>query len=172
MSAGGNKTAVDWENYMFAQDHDRRDFHVPDDLLLRVEDYVREAEFHDPQNYDVHNVKTLLAVKNGRTTGTTFGRVNGLESITRHYPEHGIEAKAVEIIVCGYDTKMGENDEFSHQGDSGSMVVGRDGRIIGLLTGGGGPTSKTVKTYITPFYALKGEIGKKYPEFSILPADA
>lgn len=157
---------------MFAQDHDRRDFHVPDDLLLRVEDYVREAEFHDPQNYDVHNVKTLLAVKNGRTTGTTFGRVNGLESITRHYPEHGIEAKAVEIIVCGYDTKMGENDEFSHQGDSGSMVVGRDGRIIGLLTGGGGPTSKTVKTYITPFYALKGEIEKKYPKSLVLPADA
>lgn len=171
-SAGGNKTAVDWENYMFAQDHDRCDFHVPDDLLLRVEDYVGGSEFRDPQNYDIYNVKTLLAVKNGRSTGTTFGRVNGLESITRHYPERGIEAKAVEIIVCAYDTKTGENDEFSREGDSGSMVVGRDGRIIGLLTGGGGPNTKTVKTYITPFYALKGEIEKKYPEFSILPADA
>lgn len=98
--------------------------------------------------------------------------MNGLESITRHYPERGIEAKAVEIIVCGYDTKTDENDEFSHEGDSGAMVVGRDGRIIGLLTGGGGPTTKTVKTYITPFYALKGEIEKKYPKSFILPADA
>ncbi|KAK7685522.1 hypothetical protein QCA50_011388 [Cerrena zonata] len=118
---GGNKTAIDWENYMFAQLHDRHDFHVPDDLLLHIQDYVREAEFRDPHNYDVHNVKTLLAVKNGRTTGTTFGRVNGLESITRHYPEHGIEVKAVEIVVCSYDTKTGENDKFSDEGDSGRL---------------------------------------------------
>lgn len=145
---------------------------MPDDLLLQIQDYVREAEFRDPQNYDVHNAKTLLAVKNGRTTGTTFGRVNGLESITRHHSEHGIETKAVEIIVCGYDTKTGENEKFSDGGDSGSMVVGRDGRIIGPLTGGGGPTAKTDKTYITPFYALKKEIEKKYPKAFVLPADA
>lgn len=157
---------------MFAQAHDRRDFHVPGDLLLQVQDYVREAEFRDPQNYDVHNVKTLLAVKNGRTTGTTFGRVNGLEAITRHYPEYGIEAKGVEIIVCGYDTKTAENDKFSDEGDSGSIVVGRDGRIIGLLSGGGGPTNRTDKAYITPFYALQKEIKKKYPNAFPLPADA
>jgi len=171
LSTGGNKTAVDWENFMFAQLHDRRHFHVPEDLLLPIKDYVRQAEFRDPQNYDFHNVKTLLAVKNGRTTDTTFGRVNGLESITRHYPEYGMEVKAVEIIVCGYDTKTGENDQFSDDGDSGSIVVGRDGRIIGQLTGGAGPTTKTDKTYITPFYALKKEIEKVYPKAFVLPAD-
>ncbi|KAI0666048.1 hypothetical protein C8Q78DRAFT_1109814 [Trametes maxima] len=163
---GGNKSADDWENYMFPQPHDRRDFHVLEGLLLPLQDYVREAEFRDPQNYDVHNVKTLLAVKNGRTTGTTYGRVNGLESITRHYPE-----AAVEILVCRYDIQTGEIDRFSEVGDSGSIVAGRDGRIIGLLSGGGGPVNKTDRTYITPFYALKKEIEKKYPKACLLPVD-
>jgi hypothetical protein len=167
---GGNKTAVDWENYMFSQPHDRRDFHVPDDLLLQLQDYVREEEFRKPQNFDIHNVKTLLAIKNGCATGTTFGRVNGLESVTREYPDHGLSVEALEFIVCGYDTKLGENSPFSADGDSGSIVVDRLGRLIGLLTGGSGPTITTDKTYITPFYALKTEIVKKFKDAYLLPA--
>lgn len=165
---GGNKTSVDWENFMFAQSRDRRNFHVPEHSLLQLKDYVRQYEFSNPQNYDIHDVKTLLAVKNGLSTGTTFGRVNGLESITRHYPEHGIVQDALEYIVCGYDTKTTKNDKFSEEGDSGSIVAGRDGRIIGLLTGGAGPTDATDKSYITPYYALKKAIEKTYPKAYLL----
>jgi len=155
---------------MFAQPHDHRDFHIPEDLLLQLQDYVSEAEFRNPQNYDVHDVKTLLAVKNGRTTGTTFGRVNGLESITREYADHDLTVDALEFIICGYDTKTGKNDRFSDKGDSGSMVVDRLGRLIGLLMGSGGPTSATDKTYITPFYGLKDQIAKKFKDACLLPA--
>ncbi|KAF9068769.1 hypothetical protein BDP27DRAFT_1392603 [Rhodocollybia butyracea] len=127
---GGNKTNVDWVNYMFPQAHDRRDFHMPEDMLLQLKDYVPEEEFRNPQNLDIHNVRTLLAVKNGRSTGTTYGRVNGLESITRHYSEHGVAQIALEYIVCGYDTVTAKNDKFSNVGDSSSFVAGRDGRVI------------------------------------------
>ncbi|KAI0369419.1 hypothetical protein BV20DRAFT_1020825 [Pilatotrama ljubarskyi] len=166
---GGNKTAVDWVNYMFPQVNDRRGFHTPEDMLLPLKDVVPEAEFRNPQNFDIHNVRTLLAVKNGRSTGTTFGRVNGLESITRHYPEHGIAQKTLEFIVCGYDTVTAKNDKFSDDGDSGSVVAGRDGRIIAQITGGGGPTDETDKTYVTPFYALQGAIKKEYPNCYLVP---
>jgi len=169
-STGGNKTAVDWVNYMFPQADDRRNFHTPEDMLLQLKDYVPEQEFRNPQNFDIHNVKTLLAVKNGRSTGTTFGRVNGLESITRHYPEHGIAQVALEFIICGYDTATGKNDKFSDGGDSSSIAAGRDGRIIGQITGGGGPTDETDMTYVTPFYALQKAIKKTYADCYLVPA--
>lgn len=132
-------------------------------MLLQLQDHVPEEEFRNPQNYDVHNVKTLLAVKNGGSTGTTFGRVNGLESITCHYPEHGKALRALEYIVLGYDAAKSKNDKFSDLGDSGSFVAGRDGRLIGQITGGAGPTDSTDMTYVTPYYALKKEVEKKYP---------
>jgi hypothetical protein len=152
---------------MFAQDHDSRDYHVPDDLLLQLQDYVCEDELHDPQNYDIHNAKTLLAVKNGCTTGTTFGRVNGLESITREYRDHGLKVDALEILVLEYDTKTGKTDRFSDDGDSGAMVVDRLGRLIGPITGGDG----TGKTYITSYYKLKMQIEAAFKECHLLPAD-
>jgi hypothetical protein len=152
---------------MFAQDHDSQDYHIPDDLLLQLQDYVREDEFHDPQNYDVHNAKTLLAVKNGCATGTTFGRVNGLESITREYRDHGLKVDALEIVVLGYDTKTGKSHQFSDHGDSGAMVIDRLGRLIGLITGGDG----TGKTYITPYYKLKMQIEAVFEQVHLLPAD-
>lgn len=154
---------------MFAQPHDSRDFHVPDDLLLQLKDYVREHEFHNPQHHDIHDVKTLLAVKNGRTTGTTFGRVNGLESKTREYTDHGLKVDAIEVIVLGYDTKTGKNDRFSDEGDSGAMVVDRLGRLIGPITGGGGPTDATDKSYITPYHKLKKQIEKEFKKAHLLP---
>ena len=99
-----------------------------------------------------------------------------LKSITHHSnPKHGgIDARAVEIVVCGYDSdsRTGENEAFSDGGDSGVIVAGRDGRIIGLVTGGGGPiTGKMDKTYIAPFYAVKKQIKQKYPRAVVLPTD-
>ena len=157
---------------MFPQVNNRRGFHAPEEMLLPLKDYVPEAELRNPQNLDIHNMKTLLAVKNGRTTGTTFGRVNGLESITRKYPEYGISEKALEFIVCNYDTATRDNAKFSNDGDSGSFVVGRDGRLIGQLTGGAGPAGKTDKSYITPYYALKKAVDKKFPGCHLLDLDA
>ncbi|KAL1665822.1 hypothetical protein GGF50DRAFT_113803 [Schizophyllum commune] len=167
----GNVTAVDWQKYMFPQHHDHRDFHVPEDLLLQLEDYVREDEFRNPKNRDVNDVDTLLDVKNGHITGTTFGRVNGLDSITRTYDAHGLKVDAKEVLILGYDTKTGKNERFSDGGDSGSIVVDRRSRLIGLLTGGKGPTSATDKSYITPYYRLKKMIEAEFGKAHLLPAN-
>lgn len=154
---------------MFPKVNDRRDYHIPEDMLLQLQGFVPENDFRRPPHLDVNGVKTLLAVKEGRSTQTTFGRVNSLESITRSYPEYGISRDALEYIVLGYDTKTAKNDKFCDPGDSGSIVADRTGRVIGLLTGGGGTTDSTDKTYLTPFYALLPEIQSKIEGCYILP---
>ncbi|CAE6410287.1 unnamed protein product [Rhizoctonia solani] len=137
---GGNKTPADFVNAMFPQVSDRKNFNVPNDVLLQADGVVPQEEFSNPQDLDILNQKALLCVKNVRPTDTTYGRVNGLESFTRHYKEHNIKKVSMEIAVLGYDMSNLEYTKFS---DSGSGVVGRDGRIIGLLTGGEGPTNET-----------------------------
>ncbi|CUA75389.1 hypothetical protein RSOLAG22IIIB_11715 [Rhizoctonia solani] len=167
---GGNKTPADFVNAMFSQVADRMKFHVPEDSLLKVDGVVPQEEFYNPQDFDMHNQQTLLCVKNGRSTDTTFGRVNGLESFTRHYKEHNIKNVSIEIAVLGYDMSNLHYTKFSDPGDSGAGVVGRDGRIIGLITGGGGPTSETDITYITPFWWLLEQIKAKFPKCFLYPA--
>lgn len=46
-STGGNKTDVDWVNYMFPQVNDRCGFHMLEDMLLQLENYVPEEEFRN-----------------------------------------------------------------------------------------------------------------------------
>lgn len=154
---------------MSPQPQDRQKYQEPEDDLIQIKGVVPESEFHAPQDLDVHNVKTLLAVKNGRTTGTTFGRVNGLKSITRHYTDYGIHELSEEYVVLGYDTSSLKNNKFSDPGDSGAIVVGRDGRIIGLLTGGGGPIDETDMTYITPYFWLEQRIKERIPGCFLYP---
>ncbi|EEB94207.1 hypothetical protein MPER_07019 [Moniliophthora perniciosa FA553] len=134
---GGNTGTIEWADLMFPQPQDRQKYQEPEDDLVQIKGVVPESEFHAPQDLDVYNIKTLLAVKNGRSTGTTFGRVNGLKSITRHYTDYGIHQVSEEYVVLGYDTSTLKNNKFSDPGDSGATVIGRDGRIIGILTGGG-----------------------------------
>jgi hypothetical protein len=89
----------------------------------------------------------LLVVKNGLTTGIIVGCANGLESITRNFVEYGIQEISIEIAVLPYDHRRGK---FPNRGDSGSIVLGRDGRIVGILTGGAGPPDETDISYLTP----------------------
>lgn len=166
---GGNVSQTDWKRFMFPQPTDHKDFFVPVEMMLPLKGYVRETEFRNPDNLDIFNEPTLLAVKNGRTTGTTFGGVNGLESVTQHIPEHGISMQALEYIVVGYDTQTLKSGRFSSFGDSGSIVAGRDGRIIGQLTSGAGGVIDSVdRSYITPFFSLKTSIEKIFPDCQLL----
>lgn len=157
---------------MYPQANDRpAGFDAPKCMPLHLKGHVTEAEFRNPQDLDTYNKKTLLAVKNGRTTGTTFGRVNGLESITR---DGTSSQPALEFLVCGYDKSRNINfHTFSDDGDSGSFVVGRDGRLIGQITGGGGPSgSRRDRSYIAPYYALKEALDQKFPGCHLLDVDA
>lgn len=132
---------------MFPQPQDRQKYQEPEDDLIQIKGVVPESEFHAPQDLDVHNVKTLLAVKNGRTTGTTFGRVNGLKSITRHYTDYGIHELSEEYVVLGYDTSSLKNNKFSDQ-EAGNIkisdIVLSNPEAPGNRGGGGGGPSLIV----------------------------
>ncbi|OXV12223.1 hypothetical protein Egran_00016, partial [Elaphomyces granulatus] len=64
--------------------------------LLQAFGVTKDDEIRQPQHLDVHGEKALLVVKNGLTTGTTVGRVNGLESFTRAYLNYGIKHTSIE----------------------------------------------------------------------------
>jgi len=145
---------------MFPQPADQANYQYPQDGLLQAYGVVLADEIYNPQHLDVHGEKCLLVVKNGLTTGTTVGRVNGLESFTRTYEEYGIEQTSIEIAVLAYDKTR---RKFSDPGDSGSIVLSRDGRIVGMLTGGAGPTGETDIAYLTPYWWIEKEIKAKYP---------
>lgn len=160
-SAGGNLSIAEFGNTMFPQPADRANYSYPPDGLLQAYGVVQEAEFRDPQHLDVHNEKCLLVVKNGLTTGTTVGRANGLESFVRHYEGRDIHHTSIEIAVCRYDK---EHSKFSDAGDSGSIVLARDGRIVGLLTGGAGPGDEIDITYLTPYWWVERQVKEKFPD--------
>ena len=146
---------------MFPHPVDQANYRYPQDGLPQAHRVVQDDEIHDPQYLDVHGEKCLLVVKNGLTTGTTVGRVNGLESFTRVYDDYNIQHTSIEIAVLPYDTAR---DKFSDAGDSGSIILARDGRIVGILTNGAGPTDRVDVTYLTPYWWVEQQIKAKYPD--------
>ncbi|EJD04750.1 uncharacterized protein FOMMEDRAFT_119956 [Fomitiporia mediterranea MF3/22] len=157
---GGNLSISDFRNTMYPNAADRKDYRYPQDGLLQAYGVVQDAEIRNPQNLEANGDKCLFVVKNGMATGTTVGRANGLESFTRYYPEYGIKHTSVEMAVMPYDKKHGK---FSDAGDSGSIVLARDGRIVGILTGSRGPADETDVTYLTPYWWIEEQIKSKYP---------
>ena len=55
---------------------------------------------------------------------------------------------SIEIAFCPYDKK---HPKFSDAGDSGSTVLARDSRIVGLLTGRACLGDETNIFYLTPY---------------------
>ncbi|KAI2601843.1 hypothetical protein GGR54DRAFT_634465 [Hypoxylon sp. NC1633] len=163
----GERGTIDqFARAMWPQASDGKDFCCPPDGLLQANGIVQDAEIRNPRHLDVHNQKCLLVVKNGTTTGTTFGRVNGLESFIRSHAEYGIYETSMELAVLRISK---QHNTFSRSGDSGSIVLTRTGKILGIITRGEGPTDNTDVTYITPYYAIDEELKKEYPGIHLYP---
>ena len=160
-SLGGKFTPYGLAKLMYPHPTDRDDRRVLDDSLLQADSVVSTTEISNPKHLDANGQPCLIVVKNGGTTGTTVGRANGLESVKRTYPEYGIiEQDSLEIAVVS----CGKGDgKFSDLGDSGSIVLTREGKILKMLTGGAGPTSDIDVTWLTPFWWLQEQIKKQYP---------
>ncbi|KAG7094922.1 hypothetical protein E1B28_005728 [Marasmius oreades] len=158
---GGNLSIADYGKTMFPNPVDQDKYCYPRNGLLQAYGVVQDNEIHNPQHLDVHGGKCLFVVKNGLATGTTVGCANGLESFTRIYNDYGIEHTSIEIAVLPYNKMRGK---FSDAGDSGSIVLDRDGRIVGILTGGAGPTDGIDITYLTPYRWVEQQIKARYPD--------
>ncbi|KAJ3825589.1 hypothetical protein F5880DRAFT_1610980 [Lentinula raphanica] len=162
----GNQVYVDkksspaeYAEMMYPNVKDRANFTYPKNDLLQAYGVVPADEIRKPQHLDRNGNKCMFVVKNGLATGTTFGRCTGMESFTRvYYMETKMTAK--EIAVLPYSNKEGP---FSDKGDSGSIVLTRDGSILGMITGGAGCTNATDVSYLTPFWFILEQIRKAYP---------
>lgn len=144
---------------MYPNVADRTGYEYPEDGLLQIFGAVPESEIRQPTQRNAHGDPAMPVIKNGLTTGTTVGWVNGLKSLVRHYDHYDIDFTSLETTIMPY----GGRGAFSDGGDSGSMIVDRKGRIVALLTGAGGVTNKTDVTFATAWYELEPHIKKTLP---------
>lgn len=150
---------------MFPHPKDLADYVYPEDRLLQAFGVVQEDEICKSKQRNARGNMALPVVKNGLATGTTVGWVNGLDSITRVYPDYGTECTSVETAIIPY----GKRGTFSAPGDSGAIILGRDGRIVALLTGGGGTTDSTDVTYATQYWWVEKQIKEAFPGCHLYP---
>jgi hypothetical protein len=133
---------------------DRAGYVYPQDGLLPIFDAVPESEMRQPTQHNGRGGLAMPVIKNGLTTGTTIGWLNGLKSLVRHYDFYDITFTSFETTIVPY----GGRGAFSEGGDSGSIILDRNGRIVALLTSGGGLTDETDVTFATAWYMLEPHI--------------
>ena len=135
------------------------EFDYPDDRLYRLQRILTAAQIKQPNSQDLKGDPVRYVIKNGHTTGTTIGRLNGFESHVRHYGILGT-FDSIEAAVYPYDNDSGP---FSKGGDSGAQIAGAHNDFGLQLTGGAGPTESSDVTYGTPMFWLWDSVIK--PEF-------
>jgi len=152
---------------MFPHVADREGNGYPEHGLLPLRGVVPESELLKFKQLNANGDPALAVIKNGRTTGTTMGWVSKLKSLVRHYDYIGIgiDFWSRELTVVPYDGACGG---FSAAGDSGSIIADRVGRIVALLTGGGGLTNATDVTFATPYCQLERRIKEAMPGVRLL----
>ncbi|KAI0374412.1 hypothetical protein BV20DRAFT_1049218 [Pilatotrama ljubarskyi] len=126
-------------NYMFPPVDDRRGLHIPQDTLLQLQDHVPQEEFRTPQYFDMHSLRTLLAVPPAPPSGFMDASTASGPSLAATPSTAAVPRQPSSSSSCGYDTATVENDKFSDDGDSGSVVARRGGRVVAQITRGGGP---------------------------------
>ncbi|GJJ08867.1 hypothetical protein Clacol_003087 [Clathrus columnatus] len=139
-------------------------FEYPKDHLMQLRDFVK---YHEFSMLDASGDPCFIVIKNGATTGVTLGRISELESFVRQYNDYGIDMMSTEVAVHPYS----HNDSaFSAGGDSGSVVVDANHRIIGMITGGANTqTESTDITYVTAYSILNERIKEAFPHSHLYP---
>jgi hypothetical protein len=126
------------------------------DGMLRLRGVLSEQEVKTYQTRDEvgRHVKTrygeecLMVGKYGASTGLIWGYSNKVKSVTRHVL-HDRVIHSEEWCIVGWNEQG-----FSHQGDSGSIVWDMYGRVAGLVTAGIGDDLAMNATYVTPISRL------------------
>jgi hypothetical protein len=150
---------------MWPNNSDKGTHRTYPDCLLPINGVVPEEDIRNPPHLDRHGNPCLFVVKDGAATHTTVGCTNGLLSLTRHYTQYGISEWSTEVAVLACNN---QEQPFSAPGDSGSIVLDRDGRILGLLTAGPDKSLLTDVSYVTPWFWLKERIEARFPGFELL----
>ncbi|KAJ6625106.1 hypothetical protein B0H10DRAFT_1942713 [Mycena sp. CBHHK59/15] len=154
---GGSLDEESFQELMLPWAANGADYAYPEDGLLPIFGVVPESELHQPTQCNGRSAPAMPVIKNGLTTGTTVSWLNGLKALVCHYDyDHcDVNFTSFETTILPY----GRRGAFSAAGDSGAIILDRRGRIIALLTGGGGGlTDETDVTFATEWCALEPHI--------------
>ncbi|TFK66837.1 hypothetical protein BDN72DRAFT_843693 [Pluteus cervinus] len=127
--------------------------------LLRIRGFLNKEQLANPESLDINGDPCLVVLKDGCVSDLTFGRCAGLESFL--CDENGV--RSAELAIYNYDK---QSKPFSSKGDSGSLIVNRNGEMVGLLHSGklrSAIGSSTYITYATPVWRLREWIKEVYP---------
>ena len=140
------------------EDDDDSPWQYPINRQLKINGIITREQLTDSE-LDSEDQFDLIVLKHGSATYLTVGRFAGLESFL--CDEHGVES--VELAIFNYDHTSGS---FSGRGDSGSLIVDSQGRMVGLLhsrRSKSGGCSSAHATYATPAWWVIDRIKEKYP---------
>ncbi|KAF8464984.1 hypothetical protein DFH94DRAFT_796235 [Russula ochroleuca] len=163
---GTKITAGGFREKMYPHPETCAQFKYPRGGLMKFRDFVKDGELRRPTIFDANREECLIVVKNGTSTGVTFGRTTSIESFVCDYKEYRIHSTSMEITIYPYSHKDGA---FSAPGGSGSVISDANNRIVGMLTGGAGQTDSTDVTYASQYYFLDERIKKAFPNSHLYP---
>ncbi|KAJ3766259.1 hypothetical protein FB446DRAFT_758532 [Lentinula raphanica] len=164
-----DKGPSDYTKLMYPNDNDQESLVCPEEGLLPAAKVVSKEEISNPQHLDMHGEKCWFVLKNGIRTGTTYGTSSGMVSVIQRSRD-GESVRSKSIAVSSSNNGLTAR-AFADKGDSGSIILTRDGGILGLLTSKSrnGP-GKPVLTYFTPFWFIMERIRKVYPNCCLYEA--
>ena len=138
---------------------------------MQLRDFVKDGELRRPTMFDANGEECFFVVKNGTSTGVTFGRATSIESFVRDYKEYRIHSTSMEIAIYPY-SHWHNDGAFSAPRDSGSVIGNANHRIFGMLIGGVGQTDSIDVTYASPYYFLDERIKTAFPNSHLYPIPA
>ena len=137
-----------------------------DDDYLRIGGHLTQVDLES---------QSFAVLKNGATSSLTLGITNGLHSYWR---EEIAWSKELAVISLGQESSQSGLEYFSQGGDSGSTVIDRQGRVVGMMHAGCKRgkevvwgqdgikvASPTDITYVTPWWWL----ARRMREFGLVP---
>ncbi|KAK6358938.1 hypothetical protein TWF696_000112 [Orbilia brochopaga] len=112
--------------------------------LLELQDVMSEESLRNPDIFDADGDICLFVMKKGSASGLTVGRANGIFSYVREYFCNNTHHTSKEWAILNYgcdSRNVCEDNAFFESSDSGFIIIDRNGRIGGLLTGAAGKSA-------------------------------
>ncbi|KZV67002.1 hypothetical protein PENSPDRAFT_636316 [Peniophora sp. CONT] len=132
-------------------------FEYPTNRQLKITGWLTDQQLHTPEGRsDSYGEPCRIVMKNGNTTDLTVGRCAGLEA----YVCDEFDVESIELAIYNYDTW---SSSFSEKGDSGSLIVDGQGRMVGILHSGMPREGSNHVTFATPAWWAIEQLKKQYP---------
>jgi hypothetical protein len=148
-------------------------FEYPGDCLLHFSSTVSDQEMFElkSKNEDQDSHPVVMVLMNGNTSSLSVGCLNTIHAFVCEYSKGQVNEMSKEVCVlpCSYECHP---YKFSHNGDSGSVVIDGRGRVCRILNGRDRSTDNSNCTFITLINFLTKCLADFGIEANILPLPA